>query len=51
MLRALALCGLLGLLAACGQTTPFQPNPVPDDIRPGPGILSGEDGAFTIYSR
>ena len=51
MLRLLAVSGLVGMLAACGHTTPFQPAPVPDDIREGPGILSGKDGAFTIYSR
>lgn len=51
LLRLLAMCGVVGLLAACAHATPFQPRPVPDDIREGPGILSGEEGAFTIYSR
>jgi hypothetical protein len=36
-------------LAACGGE-PFDYVP-PDEMRPGPGVLSGEDGEFVIYRR
>ena len=35
-----------GLVACGGQ--PFQVTPV-DEVPKGPGLLSGEDGEFTIY--
>lgn len=40
----LALC--LGALAACG----FEPMPFrdPGDLPPGPGLLSGPSGEFTV---
>jgi len=36
-------------LAACAAE-PFDYTPV-DEIQPGPGLLSGEDGEFVIYRR
>ena len=36
-------------LAACAAE-PFDYTPV-DEIPPGPGLLSGEDGEFVIYRR
>jgi len=47
---ALAVTAVLGL-AACGD--PLHPSKWkddPDEIPPGEGLLTGEDGAFTIYS-
>jgi hypothetical protein len=45
------LIPLLGALwlAACAAE-PFDYTP-PDEIQPGPGLLSGEDGEFVIYRR
>ncbi len=45
----LALALLLAL-AACGRGTPFQPTAV-DEIKPGPGLFTGETGAFVLYRR
>ena len=49
MRRGLIL--LLGSLwlAACAAE-PFDYTP-PDQIQPGPGLLSGEDGEFVIHAR
>ena len=45
---AVALSMGLGL-AGCAAA-PFDYTPV-DEIPPGPGLLSGEDGEFVVYRR
>ena len=43
----LVLCvAAFGSMASCG----FTPMPVPDnsDMKPGPGLLTGKNGAFVI---
>ncbi len=47
LLLVLAIALLLAL-AACGRGTPFQPAAT-DEIKPGPGLFTGEAGAFVIY--
>lgn len=43
------LLALLLLAASCTrQPEPFDYTPV-DEVKSGPGLLSGEDGVFTIY--
>ena len=45
-----AIAAVVGL-AACGE--PLHPSKWkddPDEIPPGEGLLTGEDGAWTIYS-
>lgn len=37
-------------LGACAQAEPFDYTPV-HEIPPGPGLLSGQDGEFVLYSR
>lgn len=49
-LRTAILALFLGLIAGCGQITPVAYTPT-DQIQPGPGLLSGEDGEFTLYRR
>ena len=49
--RLIVLVGVvLGLLVAGCATTPepfhYQPD---NELKPGPGILTGEEGVFTIY--
>lgn len=44
----ITLLGALGLTACAAG--PFDYTP-PDEIQPGPGLLSGEDGEFVIYRR
>jgi hypothetical protein len=46
---ALAVGGAALLLTACAAE-PFDYTPA-DEIPPGPGLLSGEDGEFVIYRR
>ena len=46
---ALALAAML-LVAACADIRPFDP-PVAGEMRPGPGLFSGPDGAFVILRR
>jgi hypothetical protein len=48
-LRTLLVALLLAAMAGCG----FAPMAVPDPsaIQPGPGLLSGKSGEFTIYGR
>ena len=43
MLAALAI-------TACDGAKPFDYTAV-DDIQPGPGLLTGETGEFTIYKK
>ncbi len=45
----LAIAILLAV-AACARGTPFQPTAV-DEIKPGPGLFTGEGGAFIIFRR
>lgn len=49
--RHLALGAALLLLAACAGGEPREPTKVADEIKDGPGVLSGEDGEFVIYRR
>ena len=44
---ALMVVVLVVALAACGGR-PLRHTPV-DEVRDGPGLLSGEDGEFVIY--
>lgn len=49
--RLLMLVGLVSTLLVAGCATPpepleYQPN---NELKPGPGILTGEEGVFTIY--
>lgn len=48
--RMAVLAAMVGWLAGCGQVTPVAYTPV-DEIPAGPGLLSGEDGEFTLYRR
>ncbi len=50
VLRMAILAAVFGLVAGCGQVTPVAYTPI-DEIPPGPGLLSGEDGEFTVYRR
>lgn len=45
----LALALLLAL-GACARGKPFQPTAV-DEIKPGPGLFTGEAGAFVLYRK
>ena len=45
LVLALALC-----LPACTGVTPVPYTPT-DEIKAGPGLLSGEDGEFTLFRR
>ncbi len=53
MRRILRQAGLvtlcLGALAACGMTP--MPLPDPGGLPPGPGLLTGPSGEFTLLSR
>lgn len=47
-----AACGIVGLCLFLGScATPPEPfTYTPDnELKPGPGLFSGEDGVFTIY--
>jgi hypothetical protein len=50
MARRLVITLLAGLWLAACAAEPFDYTPV-DEIPPGPGLLSGEDGEFVIYRR
>ncbi len=50
MARVAALAALLGLAVACDAITPVEYTAT-DEIPAGPGLLSGEDGEFTLYRR
>lgn len=49
LLGAGALCACLFLLG-CGGGKAYQYEPA-NELKPGPGILSGEDGEFTLIER
>jgi len=42
---------LLALCACANKGEVTAQNNKPDEIPPGPGVFSGEDGEFVIYSR
>ena len=35
-------------LTACADAEPFEPRPI-DEIPDGPGLVSGDDGEFTVF--
>lgn len=45
----MVLAGLL-LLSACANMKPYQPAPG-SEIPPGPGLLSGKNGEFSIFRK
>ncbi len=49
LLRLIGITAVLAL-AACGTGEPIDPDLIskPDEIHPGPGVFSGEDGAFVL---
>lgn len=47
----LAVGAMVLTLAACGIGQPLETTKVVDEIPPGPGLFSGEDGEFVIYRR
>ena len=38
-------------LAVCGNAKPFNCRPEADEMKPGAGLFSGEDGKFVIFGR
>jgi hypothetical protein len=36
-------------LSACGAVKPFDYQPTADEMKPGSGLFSGDDGAFEVY--
>ncbi len=50
IVRMALLAAMLGLAVGCAEITPVAYTPI-DEIPPGPGLLSGEDGEFTLYRR
>ena len=46
---AALLAGAAVLVAACASYAPGVPDAIGDGIRPGPGLISGVDGVFTIF--
>jgi hypothetical protein len=48
--RLLAVAVLAAGLAACSGMQPYNFTAV-DEIPPGPGLISGEDGEFVLYRR
>ncbi len=49
-LRMIVVLVTLGL-AACGKATPFDYVHEADEMKPGSGLFSGEDGEFVIYRK
>lgn len=47
----LAGIALLSTQGACSSIKPLELNNVVDEIPPGPGLFSGEEGEFVIYRR
>lgn len=45
----LAIAGIF-LLSACAGIKPYEPTAA-GEIPPGPGLLSGKDGEFTIFRK
>ncbi len=50
VVTALALLVAVSPLAGCESYQEVELQE-PDGIKPGPGLFSGEDGVFTIYSK
>lgn len=50
MIRGMTTAIALLALAACAAGEPLEATRI-DDIPPGPGLLTGEDGEFVIYRR
>jgi len=52
-MRLAVLAMLAGLLGACAGITPMKSYPLPAaEMDPNkPGLLSGDDGAMTLYER
>ena len=55
-MRAAILCrfaavALLAVLGGCAIGEPLEVVNEVDEIPPGPGLFSGDDGQFVIYSR
>lgn len=50
MARYMLAIVALGALAACSNVQPFDYTAI-DEIPPGPGLISGGDGAFVLYPR
>jgi hypothetical protein len=48
--RSIVLVAVLLSLSACSNIKPFEP-PVASEIPNGPGLLSGNDGEFTIFRK
>jgi len=48
--RLIAVAALAAGLAACANAQPYKFTAI-DEIPPGPGLFSGEDGEFVVYSR
>ena len=49
LLRLVGVTAILAL-AACGTGEPIDPDMIskPDEMQPGPGVFSGEDGEFVL---
>lgn len=50
VLRLAAAAALAAGLAACSNVQPYTFTAI-DEIPPGPGLFSGEDGEFVLYGR
>ena len=48
--RRILAVAALGTLAACSNVQPFDYTAI-DEIQPGPGLISGADGEFVLFSR
>lgn len=51
MLRHLFVGTVMLALGACAGGEPREPTKVVDELPPGPGVFSGEDGEFVLYRR
>ncbi|MGI9437175.1 MAG: hypothetical protein ACR2Q4_20475 [Geminicoccaceae bacterium] len=50
-IRCVIAAAALLILAACNVGEPLESPGVVDEIPPGPGLFSGEEGEFVIYRR
>ncbi len=52
MQKILAFAFVALLLSACGPARSLVHDvPQPDEMKPGPGVFSGEDGKFVLYRK
>ena len=51
MFQQLFAGAVMLILGACAGGEPREPTKVVDEIPPGPGVFSGEDGEFVLYRR